>query len=93
MGDFQYCKKIRHRPFSNDNQRATRWREIIVVAYPRAWTRRECDRRERPGLREARTMNEDDPQRTIDQLALNQRWLIERIDEIHAVLCPGQRGT
>ncbi len=28
-----------------------------------------------------------------DNLAENCRWLVERFDEIHAVLCPGRNGT
>jgi hypothetical protein len=32
-------------------------------------------------------------QNRAEQLALNCRWLIEKIDIIHSCLCPGQNGT
>lgn len=28
-----------------------------------------------------------------DQLGVNCRWLIDKIDRIHRALCPGQSGT
>lgn len=31
--------------------------------------------------------------RRVDQLALNCKWLVDKIDRIHAALCPGQHGT
>ena len=31
--------------------------------------------------------------RRADQLGLNCSWLIDKIDRIHAAMCPGQHGT
>ena len=36
---------------------------------------------------------DNDTEQRIKQLSLNADWLRERIDEIHAALCPGQNGT
>lgn len=31
--------------------------------------------------------------RRLKQLELNQRWLIAKFDELHAILCPNKHGT
>lgn len=36
---------------------------------------------------------EDVLKRQLSQMTLNTRWLIERMDLIHAALCPGHIGT
>lgn len=37
-------------------------------------------------------MKTNDDQRQIDQLYLNQKWLIAQMDKVHAILCPNQDG-
>lgn len=34
----------------------------------------------------------EEKQRQIDQLWLNQKWLIEQLDKVHEILCPNQDG-
>jgi hypothetical protein len=35
----------------------------------------------------------DDDKRTIQQLSLNCKWLISKIDHMHVILCPDKLGT
>jgi hypothetical protein len=35
----------------------------------------------------------EEQKRQIEQLGINQRWLIQQFDALHTILCPGQFGT